>query len=385
MARRYVTIQTDGRKPANTADALVSVIMPIYNAESFLDQALNSVRGQTHKNIEIICVNDGSTDQSLSIIKRHAAEDDRIVVVDKENEGYGAGCNRGLDEAHGEWIAILEPDDWIEPGMFKDMLEFAASFLQRIDIIKTPYWRITDPDTRAEAKLNCPFNRRVQTSKVPFTIGECPELLRHHPCIWSALYRKDFLIEKGIRFMPIPGAGWADNPFLIETMCQARAIVYLDQAYYCYREETKKKTAMFHEKQWRIPFARWNDMQEIIERLGVSDPGVLSAHIKRGFTYAGGVLEHNDMDNNPEIAEALAGMFKKMDPALAFAEKDTPPGMKRLFAEVRGIECPKLSDARFKVHEIGLGLYALRNVGIKQSVSATAHYLFVKKNRSAGR
>lgn len=385
MARQYVTIQTDGRKPANTADALVSVILPIYNAEPYLDQALSSVRNQTHKNLEIICVNDGSTDQSLAIIERHAAEDERIVVVDKKNEGYGAGCNRGLDEAHGQWIAIVEPDDWIEPGMYADMLAFAAGFLQRIDVIKTPYWRIKNPNTPAEAKLNCPFVRRIHTSKEPFSIAECPELLRHHPCIWTALYRRDFLVDKGIRFKPIPGAGWADNPFLLETLCQARAIVYLDQAYYCYREETDDKTASFHERQWRVPFERWADMQEIIERLGVTDPGVLSAHIKRGFTYAGGVLEFNNMDENPEIAEAIKAMFEKMDPALAFAEKDTPPGIKRLFAEVRGIECPKLSDAGFKVHEIGLGLFSLRNTGVRQTLNATARYLSVKKSRSAGR
>ena len=106
---------------------LVSVIIPIYNAEPYLNQALESVEGQTYKNLEIICLNDGSTDNSLDIMRAHAARDERIVVIDKHNQGYGATCNRGLDESHGEWISILEPDDWIESGMYSDLLALAQA------------------------------------------------------------------------------------------------------------------------------------------------------------------------------------------------------------------------------------------------------------------
>ena len=119
----------------------VSVVIPIYNAERFLDQALSSVEKQTHRNLEIICVNDGSTDGSLDIIKAHAARDDRYIVIDKQNEGYGASCNKGIEVAKGEWIAIFEPDDWIESGMYGDMLAFAGRECPDavVDVIKTPY------------------------------------------------------------------------------------------------------------------------------------------------------------------------------------------------------------------------------------------------------
>ena len=174
------------KERVNDPHALVSVIVPIYNAGPYLDQALNSLEGQTHDNLEIICLNDGSTDDSLQIMQRHAENDERIVIIDKQNQGYGATCNRGLKEAHGEWIAILEPDDWIEPGMFKDMLEFAAGFSEKIDIIKTPYWRIKDADTPAEQKLQCSYKRRVHVDKQPFVITDAIHLLHHHPSIWSA-------------------------------------------------------------------------------------------------------------------------------------------------------------------------------------------------------
>ena len=75
----------------------------------------------------------------------------RIRIIDKPNGGYGSACNRGLDEARGTWIAILEPDDWIDRSMFEDMLAFVESLGCPIDIVKTPYWRVIDPDTPASA------------------------------------------------------------------------------------------------------------------------------------------------------------------------------------------------------------------------------------------
>ena len=104
------------------SDVLVSVILPIYNAMPHLGQALDSIQAQTYKNLEIICVNDGSTDTSLAVMKAHAAVDERICIIDKQNEGYGASMNRGIAEAHGQWIALVEPDDWIEPCMWTHVL-----------------------------------------------------------------------------------------------------------------------------------------------------------------------------------------------------------------------------------------------------------------------
>ena len=146
------------------SELLVSVIVPIYNAGPFLEQCLDSIVGQTHKDLEILLLNDGSTDDSLATMQRYAAQDGRIKVIDKQNQGYGATCNRGLKEATGTWISIVEPDDWIEPGMYADMLAFAEKFTEQgtpLDIAKTPYWRIaaatrtasTQPSSRSPSPM----------------------------------------------------------------------------------------------------------------------------------------------------------------------------------------------------------------------------------------
>ncbi|MEG0504949.1 MAG: glycosyltransferase [Raoultibacter sp.] len=209
---------------------LISVIVPIFNADDYLQQCLDSIENQTYRNLEIICLNDGSTDDSLNIMQTHAVSDSRIKIVDKQNQGYGATCNRGVDEARGSWISIIEPDDWIELNMYATMVSTVESLSKTLDVIKTPYWRIWMPDTPEQRKLNCSYRNRIKPPAQPFTIKDAAHLLTHHPSIWSAIYRTDFLKQYNIRFKEIPGAGWADNPFLVETLCQAKAIAYVGSA-----------------------------------------------------------------------------------------------------------------------------------------------------------
>ena len=112
------------RNPSENHE-LVSVVIPVYNAEATLDECLASIEVQTHPELEIVCVNDGSTDASAAIARDHASRDGRIVLVDKPNEGYGASCNRGVGVARGTWVAIVEPDDTLPPTAYEDLLSCA--------------------------------------------------------------------------------------------------------------------------------------------------------------------------------------------------------------------------------------------------------------------
>ena len=119
----------------------VSVILPIYNVEMYLRECLDSVTRQTLKELEIICVNDGSTDQSLDIIKEYAEKDNRIVVITGPNGGYGKAMNQGLDRATGEYIGIVEPDDYVSLTMFEDLYKIASE--NNLDWIKADFYRFT--------------------------------------------------------------------------------------------------------------------------------------------------------------------------------------------------------------------------------------------------
>lgn len=366
-------------------ESLVSIILPIYNAERYLDQAIKSAQDQAYRNIEIICVNDGSTDGSLSIIKRHAEADSRIKVIDKENQGYGASMNRGIEESQGKWIAILEPDDWIEPGMLRDMLVFAAQFDEEVDIVKTPYWRIKNADTPQQRKLNCPYRLRVKQSKKPGTIHDIIPVFHNHPSIWSAIYRRDFLDENGIRFMPIPGSGWSDNPFLAETLCRAKRILYYDRPYYCYREGTDEESIRFHKNNPLIPFERWEQMLDIIEETGMDTDDILMAHYSRGFMYMSGVIEQVPLESNPDVMSATKHMFARMKPELVEAYPRISPGCRRLYAELRGMPAPKINHLQYIGNLVEQTIVNTRTIGLAPTLEGIGHYLSAYKNRTGGR
>lgn len=107
---------------------MISVIVPIYNVQDYLAQCLDSLAAQTYADFEVLCINDGSTDGSAEIVRQFTSADKRFVLVDKVNGGYGSACNLGLSRARGQWVSIIEPDDWVEPTMYEDMLAYASGF-----------------------------------------------------------------------------------------------------------------------------------------------------------------------------------------------------------------------------------------------------------------
>ena len=109
---------------------LISVLVPCCNVEKYLRQCLDSIINQTYTELEIICLNDGSTDSTPDILREYEKKDSRILVVDKPNSGYGATMNLGLKMAKGKYIGIVESDDYIEPSMYEILCKEAEKETQ---------------------------------------------------------------------------------------------------------------------------------------------------------------------------------------------------------------------------------------------------------------
>lgn len=322
------------------ANPTVSVIVPVCNVERFLDQSLSSIEEQTLSSLEIICINDGSTDGSLAIVRKHEAADGRYVVIDKENEGYGATCNLGLERARGDWVAIIEPDDWVDPAMMEDMVSFAESFEECVEIVKTPWIDVHSwDDPGRETQNTCRLHSRMSTSVRPFSLESHPLLIETHPAIWSALYRRSFLEDGGIRFIPYPGAGWADNPFLIDTLMRAQSIVYLNKAYYHYRCELPKP-AGWRPSDERIatPFDRWGTMLDTMLELKASD-SLLMAHYLRGFNYVSQAIDEVGWEH-PLVQQKTRNMFDSMSDNLVARHPKLSGRRKRFYFDVKGEKRP---------------------------------------------
>lgn len=211
-------------------DAKLSILVPICNVERYLSQCLESLINQTLKNIEIICINDGSKDDSLKIITDFAKKDDRIIIIDKPNSGYGDSMNRGLKAAKGEYIGIVESDDFIEENMFYELYCLAKKY--NTDITRGEfflYWQDKGDLYRSEKHF---FNY----NKV-FCLESCQEYLRLPPAIWTAIYRRDFLDKYDIRFLATPGAAYQDTSFFIKTAFSAKSIYVTNSVFLHYRQD----------------------------------------------------------------------------------------------------------------------------------------------------
>ena len=295
----------------------LSIIVPIYNVESFLDQCLESIRVQTFKDWECLLFSDGSKDGSIDIMKRFAAQDNRFKVIEKQNEGYGATCNRGLDMAQGEWVCVVEPDDFIDPHMYENLLSANHSDKGTVDIVKGSYWLYYDAQPPyAEALQSSNLSNFMPARQTDFTLDEFTTPFYHHPSIWSAIYRRDFLngdnkASRKIRFKPIPGAGWTDNPFFAETLVLADRIMWVPGKYYFYRQTNPGASTFI--KDFHLPFDRLRDMREFLESQHVSKE-IMRAFYSREFDYVTSVIgEFGYDDKNPEIRKLIREVFESMD------------------------------------------------------------------------
>ena len=264
--------------------AAISVIVPIYGVEKFLRQAIDSIINQTFNDLEIILIDDGSKDNCPHIIDEYAKKDNRIITVHKENAGYGAACNTGLNLATGEYIAILEPDDYIAPEMYQDLYNIAKQFDS--DIVKSSFYDNLYNNGKSRIK-KAVWNDYIPEDK-SFTIKEYPYFLNYHPSIWSCIYKKEFIDSNGIRFVEEPGSGWTDNPFQVQTMCLANRINCTSKAYYYWR-----RLKFFESddlKDYSVPFKRTDEIHKWLEENNIKDENILTQLFRRELAYIGTVL-----------------------------------------------------------------------------------------------
>ena len=215
--------------------AKVSIIIPTYNVEEYLEECMDSVVRQTLQDIEIICINDGSTDGSLEILKRYAQNDKRIIIVDKENGGYGIGMNIGLDKATGEYIGIVEPDDFVPLNMYEDLYNIAEK--ENLDFVKADFYRFKRSDNGNMDLVYNHLSKNEEDYNVVFNPSTDPKTLLYIMNTWSGIYRRSFLEEYHIRHNETPGASFQDNGFFWQTFIYAKRAMIINKPYYMNRRD----------------------------------------------------------------------------------------------------------------------------------------------------
>lgn len=238
---------TETTRAAGEETPLVSLVVPVYNVEKFLDECVGSLVQQTLQNIEIICVDDGSTDGSSEILRGFAKRDKRVRVLPQENSGYGVAMNRGIAAATGEYIGIVESDDWADPEMFEQLYKIASTY--QVDVCKSAFYHsFTVGEVRDELYNELP-ERLQNTVVVP---RNEQELFWYQPSVWSAIYRREFLRENEISFTESPGAAYQDTGFSMKVLCAAQSYYYLPTAWLHYRSDNPESSVRSRAKVYAV-------------------------------------------------------------------------------------------------------------------------------------
>ncbi len=217
----------------------ISVIIPVYNVEQYLNRCLDSIVNQTLKEIEIICVNDGSTDNSLSILKEYASKDNRIKIIDKENEGLGYTRKVGLDNATGKYILFCDSDDYYsELTAFEKLFNYAIKI--NSDITAFDFYHCLN----SKVKRIIPFIPNSPDKKI-FTYKDIQNINSINTSSCIRLYSKSFLDSNNDWYFP-KKTFYEDTPFHFQTLFRAN-FSYIKEPFYVYaiRENsitTKLKT-----------------------------------------------------------------------------------------------------------------------------------------------
>ena len=283
----------------------ISIIIPIYNEEKYLRECLMSVMNQTLKDIEIICVNDGSTDSSKSIIEELAQQDKRIKAIHKENTGNGNTMNCGLAAATGEYIGIVESDDSVEKNMFEEL--YALSQKGTVDVIKGNFWDCYDESDGSITKIENVERHDLPALARAKSVHQIPGILWGHPSIWSGIYRRDFIVKKQIRFKEVKGAGWVDNPFFFDVITSAETIVWTSTPYYNYRKLNVNSSSTG--SNLSIPFERMIDNLDVLDKNSCIDEETLKYAYARALMYLVGVTKEN---HYPQYLDYVRPYMQKM-------------------------------------------------------------------------
>lgn len=270
----------------------ISVIMPSFNEINYIEKAIGSVVNQTLKDIEIICVDGESDDGTFDIINEFASNDSRIRVFTSDKKSYGHQVNLALSKANGEYISIIETDDFIDKNMLKSLYDLSEN--GTVDIIKSTFYHYNDSDEDNPLIYINDAKKNIKTSHV-FTLKEEPLFVEGHPSVWAGIYRKEFLINNNIQMVEEKGGGWVDNPFFYETAITANSIKYVHKAFYYYRESNPDSSSN-NFTDFTLPMRRVLDLFDIFEKYGCVSEDVKILFYNRLFRYIEIILENNDLD-----------------------------------------------------------------------------------------
>lgn len=283
---------------------LVSIIVPVYNVERYVRECLESLQNQTLEDIEVVCVDDGSTDGSLAILREYEASDPRFKVITKPNAGYGNSMNLGFAAAQSEYVGVLESDDFCSLDMCETLYRKAKSY--DADIVRGNirlYW--SDPVERIE------LVRYVDPEECdrPFDPREQKRCFLLPPALCCMLVRRSIIVDNGLRLLETPGASYQDTSFSFKLWACAKRAVMTSEAFVLYRQDNESSSINRPDKLYCVP----EEYHELERFLRADEPRfgeLLTLMTKRKFGAYLWNYERIAPEHHQEFASYMAGEFR---------------------------------------------------------------------------
>lgn len=255
----------------------VSVIIPVYNAEKYLEKCLDSVTRQTLSEMEIICVDDGSADSSLEILERYAASDPRILIKRQQNLFAGAARNNGMDTAKGKYLVFWDSDDYFEKNALETLYKKCEK--EQADICLCGAFTV-DGETGKRAVDETFLKRRFLPKGSVFSIKTNPEYIFNMASNtpWQRMFRADFVKAHGLRFQDLRHAN--DTYFVLCAMFYAERITYTEKPLVNYRTNNALSVTGSASKDPLCAYKAYAAVYEELGKAGLSDKALQSFHSK---------------------------------------------------------------------------------------------------------
>ena len=218
----------------NSDNLLISVVIPVYNAKKYLRQCLESVINQSYSNIEIICVDNSSEEETSKILQDYAAKDSRIKIIKEAAKmGSGPARNIGVQNAAGEYIHFLDSDDWVKSNLYEKMKNIIDEFHPQM--INFSFQKYNNKKKSFEYEYV--YKENYLFNKI-FSGTDYPEFINNNEAVWKCLYKREFLQKNKLFFSDLPCH--EDTAFYMECILKAKAIYILPEVLYFYRTNRAK-------------------------------------------------------------------------------------------------------------------------------------------------
>ena len=301
----------------NNCEKIISIIVPVYNSEKYLHRCVDSIINQTYKNLEIILIDDGSSDNCPGICDEYEKKDSRVRAIHQENRGPMAACANGIKNATGEYIGFIDSDDWIERGMYYDMMNVAKNY--NADLVQCGFIYDSDKESKEFLGINKDEvfkDNMVKDILIPKLLNFWDsEGLLFSPSRWNKLIKND-LVKKNLEYCDLSLKMGEDLNLILPILIDSKKVVCINKSYYHYVVNGNSTTQSFNANLWE----KNKRLFKCIENICIEKKVKIQTNMNKYFIYMTILAIFNEYNSSDRFTKKVKNIINicKENPSKMF-------------------------------------------------------------------